>query len=99
MADTLRIEIIGYGFASKTFHAPLINATPGLTLTAVSSSDAGKVHADWPQVTVVDDPQQLIHRDDVDLIVIPTPNDTHFPLAREALQADKHVVVWISHSP
>lgn len=93
MADTLRIGIIGYGFATKTFHAPLINATPGLTLAAVSSSDAGKVHADWPEITVVDDPQQLIHRDDIDAIVIPTPNDTHFPLAREALLAGKHVVV------
>lgn len=93
MADTLRIGIIGYGFATKTFHAPVINATPGLTLAAVSSSDAGKVHVDWPEITVVDDPQQLIHRDDVDAIVIPTPNDTHFPLAREALLAGKHVVV------
>ncbi len=30
---------------------------------------------------------------DIDLIVIPTPNDTHFPLARAALEAGKHVIV------
>ncbi|MFP1452077.1 Gfo/Idh/MocA family oxidoreductase [Escherichia coli] len=33
------------------------------------------------------------HHFDIDLIVIPTPNDTHFPLAKAALEAGKHVVV------
>ncbi len=30
---------------------------------------------------------------DIDLVVIATPNDTHFPLAKAALEAGKHVVV------
>ncbi|WP_313017489.1 oxidoreductase, partial [Atlantibacter hermannii] len=66
---------------------------PGMTLAAVSSSDASKVHADWPNVTVVSDPKQLFNDPSLDLIVIPTPNDTHFPLARAAMEAGKHVVV------
>ncbi len=64
-----------------------------MTLAAVSSSDASKVHADWPNVTVVSDPKQLFNDPSLDLIVIPTPNDTHFPLARAAMEAGKHVVV------
>ena len=93
MTDTIRVGLIGYGYASKTFHAPLITAVPGMELVAVSSSDAQKVHADWSNVTVVDDPQALFSRSDIDLIVIPTPNETHFPLAKHALLAGKHVVV------
>ncbi|MDT0174993.1 oxidoreductase [Pantoea sp. RRHST58] len=93
MSDKLRVGLIGYGFASKTFHAPLIAGTPDVELAAISSSDEGKVHADWPQVTVVADPQALLEDPSLQLIVIPTPNDTHFPLAKAALNAGKHVVV------
>ncbi|MBD8161714.1 oxidoreductase [Erwinia persicina] len=93
MSDKIRVGLVGYGFASKTFHAPLIAGTSEMALSAISSSDAGKVHADWPSVQVVSDPQALFDDPTLQLIVIPTPNDTHFPLARAALMAGKHVVV------
>lgn len=93
MAEKIRVGLVGYGYASKTFHAPLIVGTSGMELAAVSSSDAAKVHADWPLMAVVNDPQALFNDPSIDLIVIPTPNDTHFPLAQQALAAGKHVVV------
>ncbi|BBV86637.1 oxidoreductase [Enterobacter kobei] len=93
MSDKIRVGLIGYGYASKTFHAPLIAGTPGMMLAAVSSSDATKVHADWPSVPVVSEPKHLFNDPNIDLIVIPTPNDTHFPLAKAALEAGKHVIV------
>ncbi|EQA6238794.1 oxidoreductase [Enterobacter ludwigii] len=93
MSDSIRVGLIGYGYASKTFHAPLIAGTPGTALAAVSSSDATKVHADWPSVPVVSEPKHLFNDPNIDLIVIPTPNDTHFPLAKAALEAGKHVIV------
>ncbi|NRE87003.1 oxidoreductase [Klebsiella michiganensis] len=93
MSDAIRVGLIGYGYASKTFHAPLISGTPGMTLAAVLSSDEKKVLADWPAVQVVAAPQALFSDPNIDLVVIPTPNDTHFPLAKAALEAGKHVVV------
>ncbi|MDV5356430.1 oxidoreductase [Enterobacter asburiae] len=93
MSDIIRVGVIGYGYASKTFHAPLIAGTAGMTLAAISSSDESKVKADWPNVDVVADPKRLFNDPNIDLIVIPTPNDTHFPLAKAALEAGKHVVV------
>ncbi|QRS18378.1 oxidoreductase [Klebsiella oxytoca] len=93
MSDAIRVGLIGYGYASKTFHAPLISGTPGMTLAAVASSDENKVHADWPAMPVVSGPEQILNDPNIDLVVIPTPNDTHFPLAKAALEAAKHVVV------
>jgi len=93
MSDKIRVGLVGYGFASKTFHAPLIAGTTGMELAAISSSDAGKVHADWPHTLAVSSPQALFDDPSLQLIVIPTPNDTHFPLAKAALNAGKHVVV------
>ncbi|HCI6695720.1 TPA: oxidoreductase [Klebsiella quasipneumoniae subsp. quasipneumoniae] len=93
MSDAIRVGLVGYGYASKTFHAPLISGTSGLALTMVSSSDAAKVHADWPGVKVVSAASELLNDPEIDLVVIATPNDTHFPLAKAALEAGKHVVV------
>ena len=93
MSESLNVGIVGYGFATKTFHAPLVAGVPGLKLAAISSSDPAKVAADWPEVATETSPEALFARPDIDLVVIPTPNETHYPLASAALAAGKHVVV------
>ncbi|WP_410499567.1 oxidoreductase [Chitinibacter sp. S2-10] len=91
--DFLRVGLIAYGYAAKTFHAPLIDATPGLKLTAIASSRPADVLADWPEMVVKTEPDRLITHPGLDLVVIASPNDTHYPLARAALAAGKHVVI------
>ncbi|MCP1373942.1 oxidoreductase [Dyella lutea] len=89
----IRVGLIGYGYAGKTFHAPLICATPGMELAAIASRDATKVHADLPCLRVLPTPDALIADDGIDVVVIATPNDTHAPLASTALRAGRHVVI------
>ncbi|OTA14682.1 putative oxidoreductase [Xenorhabdus vietnamensis] len=93
MSDFLKVGLVGYGYASKTFHAPLIAGTSNVELVAISSSDADKVKKDWPMISVASSPEALFNDPTIDLIVIPTPNDTHYPLAQKALAAGKHVIV------
>ena len=91
--NTINIALIGYGFVGKTFHAPLIRSVPGLNLAFVASRDEEKVKRDLPDVTVIASPEAAVQHPDVDLVVIASPNATHAPLARLALNAGKHVVV------
>ncbi|MBB5190467.1 putative dehydrogenase [Silvimonas terrae] len=91
--NRLKVALVGYGYAGKTFHAPLIVAAPGLHLTTVVSSDPAKVHADYPDVNVVAHAAEALADPQIDLVVIAAPNDQHFPLAQAALAAGKHVVV------
>ena len=93
MKAQLRVALLGYGYAGKTLHAPLITSTPGLALISVCSGDATKVAADLPNVKVCATLQELLRSTEVDVVVIATPNDTHFELARQAMLADKHVVI------
>ncbi len=88
----IRVGLIGYGFAGKTFHAPLIRSVPGLALTVVGSSKREALQAAFPGVEVCTSAEAATHPD-VDLVVIATPNESHFPLAVAALRAGKHVVV------
>ncbi len=87
------VALIGYGYAGKTFHAPLIEACPELALRRVVSRDAAKVHADLPHVQVVASVDQALSDDQIELVVIASPNDSHFPIAQAALTAGKAVVV------
>jgi predicted dehydrogenase len=91
-SENIRVGLIGYGYAGKTLHAPLIQSVQGLQLVVVGSSRPDRVRADLRGVTVCSAEDAATHPD-VDLIVIATPNDSHFPLASAALLAGKHVVV------
>jgi predicted dehydrogenase len=87
------VGVIGFGFVSKTFHVPLLQATDGYRITAVSSSRPADVSAMLPDVDVVSDPNALAVHPDVDLVVIASPNETHAPLAELAMRAGHNVVV------
>lgn len=89
---TIRVGLIGYGFAGRTFHAPLIRTVPGLALTVIGSSRREAALADFPAVDVCSTEEVITHPD-VDLVVVATPNESHFSLAAAALRAGKDVVV------
>lgn len=79
----IRTGLIGYGLAGRVFHQPLIEACDRLELAAVLTSRFHPL-----RVTGLGD---LLAR--ADLVVIASPNQSHFPLAKTALEAGKHVVV------
>lgn len=91
--SSLNVALIGYGYAGRVFHAPLIKAENALALTVISSTRAEDVRKDFPSALVISDPVEGCTHPDIDLVVIATPNETHAPLAEQALQAGKHVVV------
>jgi scyllo-inositol 2-dehydrogenase (NADP+) len=78
----IRVGLAGYGLAGSAFHAPLIGACDRLELSAVLTS------REAPRRMSFD---ELLDRSD--LVVIATPNASHFELATAALRAGKHVVV------
>lgn len=93
MQKNLAVGLVGFGYAGQTFHAPLIAATAGLDLRFVASSQPQSVTDRYPKAAVLPNPMALINDPLVDLVVLATPNASHYPLACEALDAGKHVVV------
>lgn len=89
-ASEVRIALFGYGYSGQTFHLPLVTHVQGLRVTHVVSS---KANLKLPGIRITAVAEEVFADPQVDLVVIATPNDSHFALAQRALQAGKHVVV------
>src|ERR1700721_510792 len=92
-----RVGLIGFGLGGASFHAPLIQAVPGLELTHVVTANPDRqaqARAAIPGVTVLPDANTLWTKaGDLDLVVISTPNRSHAPLALRALEVGLAVVI------
>ncbi len=89
----LKVALCSYGMSSKVFHAPLISAAPGLRLYSILQRGEATALADYPQVKIHKSFADLIADSEVDLVVVNTPNEFHYPMAKAALEAGKHLVV------
>jgi scyllo-inositol 2-dehydrogenase (NADP+) len=89
----IKVGIIGYGLSGSVFHAPLIDKVEGLCLKAIVSSHAAKVRKDFPDVEVIHDVDALLQHEEIDLVIVTSPNTTHYDCAKKAILAGKHVVV------
>lgn len=96
MNKTVNVGLIGYGMAGQVFHAPVLSSVPGLLLTQIRETKADNIQlaqSRYPGAAIVADAQTILDDAAIDLVVIATPNTSHFSLARQALLAGKHVVV------
>ena len=93
MAEKISVGLIGYGMAGRIFHAPVIQSVPHLRLQKVVERHTNEAPRRYPWVEVVPDAAALLQDEEIELVVIATPNISHFDLARQSLEANKHVVV------
>ncbi|MFV2121505.1 Gfo/Idh/MocA family oxidoreductase [Streptomyces sp. Act-28] len=93
----LRVGLVGYGLAGSVFHAPLIAATGDMVLDTVVTANEERrrqARAEFPDVRLAASPDELWARaDELDLVVVASPNKTHVPFATAALEAGLPVVV------
>ena len=87
------VGLIGFGLGGRCFHAPVIHAVPGLRLAAILQRTGDSAAQLYPDARIVRTLDELLSIDSIHLIAISTPNQTHYPLAKRALEAGKHVVV------
>ena len=91
----VRVGVIGYGYWGPNLVRNFVEA-PNTKVTAVAdmrNDRLATVQRRYPGVQITNDYRELLTSPDVDAVAISTPVSTHFPLALEALQAGKHVLV------
>jgi predicted dehydrogenase len=92
----VNVGIIGYGLSGRLFHGAIINALEGFCIKKVVTTNLEKraqALEDLPSAKVVRASTEVFVDEEIDLVVIATPNDKHAELAEAAMKAGKHVVV------
>ena len=92
-ATPIRAAVLGYGLAGRVFHCPFLSAVPGFELAAIVQRNGDSAAAAYPATRILRSVDEAFADPAIDLIVVATPNETHFELATAALRAGKHVVV------
>jgi len=89
----IKTAILSYGMSGEVFHAPLIHAHPGFELTTVVQRTRNTAKEHYASCKVVRSVDEVIADPAIELVIVNTPNELHFPQTVQALQAGKHVVV------
>lgn len=96
MENIIRTGIIGFGLSGRVFHAPFIDVVEGFELSKISTTNPNNIHiaqVRYPEALIEPDAQNIIDDTNIDLVIVTSPNTVHFHWAKEALLANKHVVV------
>lgn len=93
MMKPIQTALLSYGMSGEVFHAPLLMADTGFNLTNVVQRKSDSAHQHYPSVKVIRTVDEAIDDPNIELVIVNTPNETHFPFAVKALEAGKHVVV------
>jgi len=87
------VGLIGFGLAGRAFHAQVISRVPGLRLAAILQRCGNEAAEQYPDARIVRSAEELLSISEIRLVVIATPNDSHYPLARQCLAAGRDVLV------
>ena len=91
--NSIKTGLIGFGTGGQFFHAPFIHSLPEFEFTAVLERTKELSKKSYPYTRIVKTVEALFAIEEIELIVITTPNDTHFELAKLALESGKNVIL------
>ena len=89
----INAALVSFGMSGKVFHAPFLATNPNFNLVGSWERSSKNIEADYPGTKSYASYEELLADTSIDLVIVNSPNDTHFAYAKSALLAGKHVVV------
>jgi scyllo-inositol 2-dehydrogenase (NADP+) len=93
MSADIGVAVVGFGLGGRVFHAPFVSAVPGLKLEAIVQRKGDEAGKAYPEARVLRSMEDALSDPAIALVVVSTPNETHFGMAMAALEMGKHVVI------
>jgi len=93
MTSPITTALLSYGMSGEIFHAPFLTIHSGFHLKKVVERTKQKVNQRYPQIISVKDKSEVLNDPSIELVIVNTPNETHYSLVKEVLNAGKHVIV------
>ena len=87
------VGLASFGMSGQVFHAPLLSVNPGFEIVSILERTRSLSHDRYPETKIIRNYKELLEDDSIELVVVNTPDRFHYRMAREALEAGKHVVL------
>ena len=91
--NPINTAICSFGMSGLVFHAPFLSTNPHFNLYAVWERTKNEAVKKYPQVKTFRTLEDMLGDEALELVIVNTPNYTHFEFAKKALEAGKHVIV------
>ena len=89
----INTALCSFGMSGKVFHAPFLEVHTGFRLYGAWERSKKEVQKYYPHVLSYDRYEDLLSDSAVELVIVNTPNYTHYEFAKAALLAGKNVLV------
>ncbi|MCB0846313.1 MAG: Gfo/Idh/MocA family oxidoreductase [Bacteroidetes bacterium] len=93
MNTPIQTALCAYGMSGKVFHAPFLHDHPGFHIKKVLQRTRSDVLERYPYVEIARTMDEILNDPEIELVVVNTPEPTHYDLASAVLEAGKHVIV------
>ncbi|MCK5104695.1 MAG: Gfo/Idh/MocA family oxidoreductase, partial [Cyclobacteriaceae bacterium] len=91
--NPIKTGIASYGMSGLVFHGPLLHVNPGFDVVKIVERSYKGSKERYPDITIVRSIEELLRDEHIELIIVNTPDATHYEYCKMALKAGKHVVV------
>jgi len=91
--QTINTALCSYGMSGHVFHAPFISINPKFNLYAVFEREKNEAQKHYPNIKTFRSLESMLADDTIELVVVNTPNITHYDFTKKVINAGKHVVV------
>jgi scyllo-inositol 2-dehydrogenase (NADP+) len=93
MSAPIVTGLLAYGMSGRVFHAPFLSTNPQFKMKAVVERNHKKMADHYPEIISYNSVEEILADAEIELIIVNTPNFTHFDFAKQALNAGKHVLI------
>ncbi|MBN8850366.1 MAG: oxidoreductase [Sphingobacteriales bacterium 50-39] len=89
----IKTALLSFGMSGRVFHAPFLHLNPGFELYAIWEREKNLSRTLYPNVRVYRSFEEILNDPAIELVVVNTPNYTHYEFTKAVLRAGKHAVV------
>jgi len=96
LENRINVALIGFGLSGRVFHAPLIACMPEFNLSKIYTTNPDSIRRIkelYPKTSIASDVGEVMKDESIQLVIVASPNISHFTTAKEAIISEKHVVV------
>jgi predicted dehydrogenase len=93
MTTPINTALCSFGMSGVVFHSPFLSINPDFNFYAVWERSKNKAQEKFPDVITYCTLEKMLADELIELVIVNTPNYTHYEYAKKALEAGKHVIV------